>query len=180
MVRPFRAFREWPRACRQPLALEPFREEVKRLGRIPSGVAVPHGSPHETVDEDPARADRRGLVEEKAVGLLDLLLEHLTRREDDLEPPLPLELGQVPAEQRRVADELVGRHLEEHDEAGLAELGGAPVDELHPQGRLPRPGPALHQDDAATQETAGQDVVQPCDAGRDEIPLRHGPCPRSS
>src|SRR6185369_17258787 len=133
-----------------------------------------------TVDEDPARADRRRLVEEEAVRLLDLLLEHLARREDDLEPALALELGQIPAEQRRIANELVGRHLEEHDEAGLAELGGAPVDELHPQGRLPRPGPALHQDDAATQESAGQDVVQPRDASRDEVSLNHGRCLPSS
>ena len=158
----------------EPLALESLREEVERLGRVPSCVAVPRGPPHEAVDEDAACSDRRGLVEEEAIGLLDLLLEHLARREDDLEPALALELGQVPAEQRRIADELVGGNFEEHDEPGLVELGGAPVDELHSQGRLSRPGGALDQHDATAQKAAGHDVIQPRDAGLHEVPFRHG------
>src|SRR4030095_7684311 len=102
------------------------------------------------------------------------LLEHLPRREDDLEPALALERGQVPAEERRIANELVGGDLEEHDDPGLAELGRAPVDELHPQSRLPRPGCALDEYDAAAAETTGHDFIQPRDAGLDEVPFRHG------
>ena len=158
----------------EPFALEPLRQEVEGLGRVSSCVAVPHGPRHEAVDEDAACSDRGRLVEEEAIGLLDLLLEHLPRREDDLEPALALERGQVPAEERRIANELVGGDLEEHDDPGLVELGRAPVDELHAQGRLPRPGGALDQHDAAAQETAGQDVIQPRDAGLDEVPFRHG------
>ena len=152
---------------------------MERLGRVSPCVAVPRGPRHQAIDEDAACSDRGRLVEEEAIRLLDLLLKHLPRREDDLEAALALERGQVPAEERRIANELVGGDLEEHDDPGLVELGRAPVDELHPQGRLPRPGGALDQHDAAAQETAGQDVIQPRDAGLDEVPFRHWSRPPS-
>ena len=72
--------------------------------------------------------------------MLDFLLEHLARREDDLQPPVTLEFAQVPAEERRVANELVRRHFEQDDHSRLAELAGAAIHELDPEGRFSRPG----------------------------------------
>ena len=53
-----------------------------------------------------------------------------------------LQLVPIPAETRRIPDELPRGRLKDHDDAGLVMLGYAPVDELHAQQRLARAGRA--------------------------------------
>ena len=95
-------------------------------------------------------------------------------REDDLEAALALERGQVPAEERRIANELVGGDLEEHDDPGLVELGRAPKMNSTPRVVFPVPAVPSTSTTLPRRSTAGQDVIQPRDAGLDEVPFRHG------
>ena len=141
---------------------KPCHQEMEDVSGRPARRAR---SRDDSVDEHPPRADRRRLLEEEAVRLLHLLLEDLARGEDDLQPVLALELRQVPAESRRVARQLVGRHLEQDDEAGLVELAGATIDELHAQSRLPGADAAFDQDDVAARDAAIEDAVEPGDPG---------------
>src|SRR5437867_11330627 len=94
---------------------------MERLARCP---AIGVGEPDEAVDEDSPRTNLGRLRKERAVGPLQLLLKDLPCREDDLQSPLTLELAQVPAEERRVANERVRRHLEPDVHAGDVELAG--------------------------------------------------------
>ena len=97
--------------------------------------------------------------------LLQLLPEHFARRVEDLELLAALEVPQIPAEDRGIANQLVRRHFEHHDDAWLAELPGAAVDELGAQRRLARAYCPFEQDDVAARDAAGQDGVEPADAG---------------
>src|SRR5437899_8026060 len=117
--------------------MQPLREEMERLARL---TAMVLGEPDEPSVDDPPRANLGGLGKEHAVGLQQLLLKDLSRREDHLQSPVTLELSQVPPEERRVADELVRGHFEQDDHARLVELAGATIHELDPERRLPRPG----------------------------------------
>src|SRR5207247_9908600 len=73
---------------RQVLAMQPLREEMERLARLP---AIGLGEPDEPIDEDPPRTNLGGLGKEHAVGLQQLLLKDLSRREDHLQAPVTLE-----------------------------------------------------------------------------------------
>ena len=74
---------------------------------------------------------------------------------------LALQRRQVPPEPRRVAHELVGRDLEQHDDAGLVELAGAAIDELGAQRRLAGADRAFQQNDVAARNPAREDGIEP-------------------
>src|SRR5207244_4706368 len=101
--------------------VRPLGEEMERVARVPAGGL---GEPDEAVDEESPRADLCGLRQERAIGLLQLLVEELPRGEDQLQSPVPFQLAQVPSEERRVANELVRGHLEQDDHPRLVELAG--------------------------------------------------------
>src|SRR5688500_17882801 len=107
------------------------------MKRVPSvGPPAVPGDPayaRHAVHKNAAGAYLRCLFEEHAVCLLKLLGEHLARREDDLELARALERQEIPSQLRRVTDDLVGRHLEQDDDAGLVELRGTLIDELDAQ-----------------------------------------------
>ena len=156
------------------LALQSLGEEVEG---VPSCRSPPFptalGRAGHAVHEDAPGADRRRLFEEQAVCLLQLLGEHLAGREDDLELARALERRQIPPELRRVADDLVGRHLEQDDDAGLVELSGAAIDELDAQRRLARADRAFEQNEIAARNAACQDGIQPADTCLDQIAVCH-------
>ena len=150
--------------------MQPLGEEMERVARVSS---IGLGKPDEAVDEDPSRANLRGLLEERAVGSLHLLLEQLPRGEDQLQSPVPLEPAQVPPEERRVANELVRGDLEQHDHPRLVELAGAAIHELDAEGRLPRSRRSRDQDDVPPRNTAKENSVEPFDSCLDQIGFRH-------
>src|SRR5207247_9870939 len=120
---------------RQVFTVQPLGEEMERVARVS---VVGLGEPAEAIDEDPPRANRCGFRKERAVGLLQLLLEELARREDDLQSPIPLELAQVPPGQGRVANELVRGYFEQNDHSRLVDLVGTAIHEFDRERRLPR------------------------------------------
>src|SRR5438046_10409615 len=108
---------------------------MKRRARVP---AIGLGEPDEAVDEDPPRANLCCFRNERAVGSPQLLLEELPRREHQLQSPVPLELPQVPAEARRIANELIRGYFEQEAHSRLAELPGPTAPE-HASRRAHRP-----------------------------------------
>src|SRR5206468_11267161 len=99
-----------------------------------------------------------------AVGLQKLMLKNLPRREHGLQSPVTLEFAQVPADERRVANELIGRHVEQDDHSRLVELAGAAIHELDPECRFSRPGRSRHQDGVPPRDTAEKNLVEPVDS----------------
>ena len=158
---------------RQVLAVQPLHERMKHFTRatVVAVVAIQtvDRKRRQRIDEHSPRADARRFGEQQAVGLLKLLLQHRPRRENDLDLALTFEVRQVPPELRSVADHLDRRNLEQHDEARLAELGGAPVDELDPQRRLATAGPSFDDDHVAAWNPATENRIESDDAGLDRI-----------
>ena len=84
----------------------------------------------------------------------------------DHELAVGLELREVEAQRRHVGDEVVGRLLEGHEHAGLAELGDPADEELHGEQRLAAAGRAADERRAAPRQPAAGHLVEPADAGR--------------
>src|SRR5215831_15546424 len=124
------------------------------------------------VDEEAPGADLARVPEEQTVRLLKLLLEASTCG-DDPDPAAPLELGQIPPEQGRLAHDAVGRHLEQDDEAGLVVIVRTPVDELDAECRLARPGGAFDEDQVPAWNPARQDRIEALDPGSGQVEIRH-------
>src|SRR2546428_3428720 len=137
--------------------MRPRGREGEGVARVP---AIGLGERDETVDEEPPRAKLCGLRKEHAVGLQKLLLKDLPRREYDLQSPVTLEFAQVPPEERRVANELIGRHFEQDDHSRLVELAGPPVDELGPRGPFFPPARPRHPGGCPPPEAAEKDLPE--------------------
>lgn len=152
----------------QVLALQALHQDVEGLARI-AAFGAERQQAGGAVDEDAARADLARLLEQQAVGLLQLLAKHVARGIDDLQLVAALEPRQVEAQPRRVARQLVGRDLEHHDHAGLVELRDAAVHEFHAHRRLAGADGALEQDHVAARDAAGQDGIEAGDAGPDAL-----------
>src|SRR5258707_14302053 len=101
------------------------------------------------------------------------MVEHLRTREDDFQLLLLLQPVQIPAEARGIPDELPRGRLKDHDDAGLVELGNAPVDELQAQQGLAHAGRAFDQNQVALENPAQEDFVQAVNARLDQIALSH-------
>jgi hypothetical protein len=154
---------------REPLALQPLGEHVECRARVAGAVGAEE--PGHAVDEDTPRADGRGFLQQDAVGLLQLLPQDVAGGEHDLEPALLLQPAKVPAQPLGIAHELVRGDLEHDDDPGLAELARASVHELDAHRRLAGADRALQQYDVAPRDAAGQDVIQPGDAGPDRVEI---------
>ena len=150
--------------------MQPLGKEMEGVARVP---AIGLGERDETVDEEPPRAKLCGLRKEHAVGLQKLLLKDLPRREYDLQSPVTLEFAQVPPEERRVANELIGRHFEQDDHSRLVELAGAAIHELDPECRFSRPGRSRDQDGVPPREAAEKNLVEPVDSCFHHVCFRH-------
>ena len=148
----------------QVLALQTLDQDMKRLAGIVRGTGRKQGR---AVDEDATGADLVRLGHEKAVRLLQLLLEDLARGVNDLQLLVALQRRQVPAETGGVARQLVGRHLEHHDDAGLAELLDAAIDEFRAHRSLAGADLAFDQDNIPKRNSARKNRVEPADAGLD-------------
>ena len=74
---------------------------------------------------------------------------------------LVLQRRNVPPEPRRIAHEFVRRNLEQHDNARLVEQGGAAIDELDAERRLPAPDRAFQERDVAARDPLRQDGIEP-------------------
>ena len=156
------------------LALQPLGEDVKGIPNL-HRPAVPNDTDHarHAVHEDASGAYLRRLFEEQTICPLQLLREHLAGREDDFEFVSVLERREIPPQTRRIADELIGRHLEQDDDAGLVELTGATIDELDAQRRLARPDRAFEKNEVAARNSVCQDGIQPANTCLDQIAVRH-------
>jgi hypothetical protein len=159
---------------RQVLALQPLDEDVKGLARVLTAAVLAAGQGGAAVHEDAAGAERGRFFEQQAVGLLQFLAEDLTRREDDAELAFALERRQVPAEAPRIPHQFVGRDFEDDDDARLAELARAAVDELDAERGLAGADGALGEDDVAARDAVAKDGVEPEDAGADRFGTIHG------
>jgi hypothetical protein len=142
------------------------------------GVATLHaaggaGSTRHAVDVDAAGANLCRRLEEQAVGLLEFLPEHLACREDDSQLALRFERAKIPPETRRILNQPVGRDFEQDDEAGFAELGGAPINELDAHRRLAGANTAFEQNDIAPRNPRSEDDIETADSCLDEVELSH-------
>ena len=86
-----------------------------------------------------------------------------------LSEPLLLERREIPSQPRRVAHEFVRRHLEQHDQAGLAELARPPVDELNAERGLSGSDRAFQEDHVAAWNSHSQDGIEPGYSSLDRI-----------
>ena len=149
------------------LAVQGFDQRVEQLTGVPAPIP---GYPGQTVDEDPARAHGRRLGQEHAVRFHDLLLEHAPRRGQDFQTTLRFQGAEVPAKLRGVADELLRRDLERHDDARLVKVVRAAIRKLEAEGGLSRPRGPGHDHHVAAREPSEQNVIQtgqfPCEEHR--------------
>jgi len=118
---------------RHALPVERLDEDVEQLAWVTVVVAR---DPGQTIDEDPLRAHAGRFGQQQAVRFLNLLLKHPPRAGDDPESTLLLQLSEIPAERRDVADELLRRHSKGDDDPRLVELPRPTIDELQAERRL--------------------------------------------
>ena len=152
---------------RQAFALQALDQDVKRLTGILHRIGGEQGAG--AVDENPPGADLVRFLQEQAVRLLHFLPEDIARGIDDFQFLAFFQGRKIPAEPGRVARQLVGRDFEHHDDAGLAELRDAAIDEFHADRRFSGADRAFDQDDVPARNAAGQDLVKPADAGFDAL-----------
>ena len=117
----------------------------------------------------PMRVDGVAQADEQAfevvlAGLLDLAALDV----DVVDQQLLLlgQIVQVEAERADVLGQLLGGLLEGHEDAGLAELGGAADEELHREQGLAAAGAAADERGPAARQAAAGDLVESLDAGR--------------
>src|SRR5206468_9077313 len=116
------------------LTMQSLHKHVKHFTRAPVVAVVARLTIRrqgwQGVDEHPPGTDLRGFGQQEAIRLLEFLLQHRARGEDDLDLALSFELRKVPPKLRGVADDFVWGHLEEDDQARLLEFGDSAIDEF--------------------------------------------------
>ena len=156
---------------RDPLVLEPA-EQAAELGAEDGGIRQAAEERLEGVEHDapgPERVDGVAQADEEAFEVvLAGLLDFTPLDVDEVHQQLVLfgQLRQVEPEGTDVLGELLGGLFEGQEDAGLAELGRAPDEELHREECLAAAGAAADEGGAAPRQPAASDFVEPLDTSR--------------